>query len=52
MNNETIERIRKIFNEIVHNTSSPNASARDVVKYTQENNIDCLKKIKLEGEEV
>lgn len=52
MNNETIERIRKIFNEIVHTTSSPNASTRDVVKYAQENNIDVSKQFKLKGEEV
>lgn len=50
MNNETIECIRKIFNEVVHTTSSPNASTRDVVKYAQENNIDVSKQFKY-GEE-
>ena len=51
MNNETIERIRKIFNETIHTISSPVASARDVVKYAQENNIDVSKQFDCEKED-
>jgi hypothetical protein len=51
MDNETIKRIKKIFNETVHNTSSPVVSARDVVKYAQENNIDVSKQLNCGKEE-
>jgi len=51
MNNETIERIRKIFNETIHTTSSPVVPTRDVVKYAQENNIDVLKQFNCEKED-